>query len=84
MTKLSNCVNSISNAISWNYLPILLATLALGENNLPTSVNPVVVSPVQTVAENSIERIVELKELLDMGAITQEEFDLKKKELLNL
>ena len=30
-----------------------------------------------------IEQIKKLKELLDIGAITQEEFDLKKKELLN-
>lgn len=30
------------------------------------------------------EQVKELKELLDMGAISQEEFDKKKKELLNL
>ncbi|WP_338380519.1 SHOCT domain-containing protein [Fructobacillus cardui] len=29
-------------------------------------------------------QIKELKELLDLGAITQEEFDLKKKEILGL
>lgn len=34
--------------------------------------------------EDNIERIKKLKELLDIGAITQEEFDAKKKELLNL
>ena len=33
---------------------------------------------------NSLENIKKLKELLDMGAITQEEFDMKKKELLGL
>ena len=32
----------------------------------------------------SIEDIKKLKELLDIGVITQEEFDKKKKELLNL
>lgn len=40
-----------------------------------------------TVVQNiktPIEQIKDLKELLDMGAITQEEFDKKKKELLNL
>ncbi|MDC9294414.1 SHOCT domain-containing protein [Clostridioides difficile] len=31
-----------------------------------------------------LERIKKLKELLDIEAITQEEFDAKKKELLNL
>lgn len=34
--------------------------------------------------DDSIETIKKLKELLDIGAITQEEFDLKKKELLGL
>lgn len=31
-----------------------------------------------------VEKLTKLKELLDAGAITQEEFDEKKKELLNL
>ena len=33
---------------------------------------------------NAIEQVKQLKELLDMGALTQEEFDRKKKELLKL
>ena len=33
---------------------------------------------------STADEIKKYKELLDMGAITQEEFDLKKKELLNL
>lgn len=33
---------------------------------------------------NAIEQVKKLKELLDIGALTQEEFDKKKKELLNL
>ena len=36
------------------------------------------------MAEISVEQIKKLKELLDLGAISQEEFDKKKKELLNL
>ena len=36
-----------------------------------------------SISEN-LNEIKQLKELLDMDAITQEEFDLKKKELLNL
>lgn len=32
--------------------------------------------------EDSLDKIKKLKDLLDMGALTQEEFDLKKKELL--
>lgn len=40
-----------------------------------------------TIVQNiktPIEQVKELKELLDMGAITQDEFEQKKKELLNL
>ncbi len=40
-----------------------------------------------TIVQNvktPIEQVKDLKELLDIGAITQEEFDKKKKELLNL
>lgn len=39
---------------------------------------------VQPAAQSPIEQVKGLKELLDMGAITQEEFDAKKKELLGL
>lgn len=34
--------------------------------------------------QNPYDEIKQLKELLDMGAITQEEYDMKKKQLLNL
>jgi len=34
--------------------------------------------------QESIDDIYKYKELLDMGAITQDEFDRKKKELLGL
>lgn len=37
---------------------------------------------VQSNESSTIELIKKLKELLDMGAITQEEFDIKKRELL--
>lgn len=36
------------------------------------------------VEKTSVEQVKELKELLDMDIITQEEFDRKKNELLNL
>lgn len=46
--------------------------------------------PTQTHTEanktpyNNIDKLTKLKELLDAGAITQEEFDQKKREILNL
>ncbi len=36
------------------------------------------------IAEDPIEQVKRLKELLDIGAVTQEEFDAKKKEVLGL
>lgn len=36
----------------------------------------------KTNREDSLDKLKKLKELLDMGALTQEEFDSKKKELL--
>ncbi len=36
------------------------------------------------IEKSPTEQVKELKELIDMGAISQEEFDKKKKELLNL
>ncbi len=43
-------------------------------------------STVQTApaAGNAYEQVKQLKELLDIGAVTQEEFDIKKKQLLGL
>lgn len=45
-----------------------------------------VVETQQVISDDKspVEQVKELKELLDMDIITQEEFDLKKKELLNL
>ena len=42
------------------------------------------ISNLFTGKEDGFEKIKKLKELLDMGAITQEEFDTKKAELLDL
>ena len=42
------------------------------------------VSDVSTSAEESLRGIKALKELLDIGAITQEEFDAKKSQMLNI
>lgn len=58
-------------------------------------IEPVVINPIDESSETTVvndttetlsnaEEIKKFKELLDMGAITQEEFDAKKKELLGL
>ena len=40
--------------------------------------------PQQDSSSDSLEEIAKLKQLLDMDAITQDEFDAKKKQLLDL
>lgn len=40
--------------------------------------------PVAAPASSVADEILKFKQLLDMGAITQEEFDKKKKELLGM
>ena len=42
------------------------------------------VQPIQEASQSAADDIRKYKELLDMGAITQEEFDAKKKQLLGL
>ena len=39
--------------------------------------------PVEAPKENPVEKIRQLKEMLDLGVISQAEFDLKKQEILN-
>ncbi|WKK93250.1 SHOCT domain-containing protein [Clostridioides difficile] len=39
---------------------------------------------IQNNSNDAIQQVKGLKELLDLGAITEEEFNTKKKELLNL
>lgn len=41
-------------------------------------------APAASASVNPVEQVKQLKELLDMGAITQQEFDAKKKDLLGL
>lgn len=45
---------------------------------------PVKKTKINNEINNSIEALKGLKELLDIGAITEEEFNIKKKELLNI
>lgn len=46
--------------------------------------NSIYQQQVQQMAPSSSDEILKLKQLLDMGAITNEEFEAKKKQLLNL
>lgn len=61
--------------------PFALAGLAFGGENKMHSTN-VRVAPVSTT--NQIEKLRSLKDLLDEGILTQEEFEEKKKQMLGL
>lgn len=55
--------------------------------NAPQNVTYVPIQPVNTNIQNSVspaDEIKKYKELLDAGAITQEEFDLKKKKIMGI
>ena len=74
-----NIASSMKNTIS-TYIYLLMSILMLDEKNMPISAKNLAVPS----SKNPIERVTKLKELLDSGAITQEEFDAKKKQLLGL
>ena len=64
--------------------PILLACIVL-ENVPQAQTTKTVKQPPKTAkSDNRIEELTKLKDLLDTGVITQEEFDAKKKQLLGL
>ncbi len=52
-------------------------TAVTAEEQANASINP-------TMKKNDINDLMKLKELLDAGIITKEEFDIKKKEILNI
>ena len=64
--------------------PILLACIVFENIPQAQTTKTVTQSPQITKSDNRIEELTKLKDLLDAGAITQEEFDAKKKQLLNL
>ena len=60
-----------------------VSNLLIERQSKPVSA-PVAIPVVKEVPVNNVEEIKKYKELLDMGIITQEEFDAKKKQLLGL
>ena len=64
--------------------PVLLACIVMENVPQVQTTKMVKKSPQIAKSDNRIEELTKLKDLLDVGAITQEEFDAKKKQLLNL
>lgn len=64
--------------------PILLACIVF-ENTPQAQTTKMVKQPAKTAKSNDrIEELTKLKDLLDTGVITQEEFDAKKKQILGV
>lgn len=80
-THFQDGIFSILVKVIPSVIPIAFAVFALQQPH-----KLVAVSDNQDKSQllNDVERLTKLKELLDEGAITQEEFDTKKKEMLNL
>lgn len=62
--------------------PEQIVTTPVALDKVPTSTPATVTSPVND--EESVKKLKVFKDLLDQGIITQEEFDTKKKQLLDL
>lgn len=67
-----------------NCAPVLLAGYVLQGGPAQTSKPALQAAPVAPAPSDRVEKILKLKALLDSGVLTQEEFDAKKKELLDL
>ncbi len=83
----SNAQNSLDKIVDFNRCPQCnstnLSVISDEEFEKMKAQNQQVQQPA-TAAVSAADELKKFKELLDMGAITQEEFDAKKKELLGL
>lgn len=87
---MNNAASNFFNENSFTFDTTVITTekmreiAAYIESRVQEIKHPPVQAPVQPVAQFSVaDELLKFKQLLDMGAITQEEFDKKKKELLN-
>ena len=64
--------------------PIIMAFIVLENVPQAQTTRMVKQSPKTVKSDNRIEELTKLKDLLDTGVITQEEFDAKKKQILGL
>lgn len=78
--KINSTSDTITSAANATTAVIQAVNATNNPEQLPASTAP----QSYMTYEQQIEAVKKLKELLDMGIITQEEFDVKKKELLRL
>ena len=75
---------AINVKVAKNIYGVLLQALDEAKANPRKTAFNMITAADSVASKSSVEQVKELKELLDIGAITQEEFDRKKKELLGL
>ncbi len=75
-TKLDKAYKAICEGIDLMAQPVI--------QEIPVSSQHTTSQPVAASSASAADEILKFKQLLDMGAITQEEFDTKKKQLLGL
>lgn len=77
-------VNSLRDFFYNSCLPIILALLVLSNTPKNCPAKSISVTKKAETATSQIDNLVKLKELLDAGTLSQEEFDEKKKQILGL
>lgn len=75
---------AVNVKVAKNIYGVLLQALDEAKANPRKTAFNMITAPDSVAPKSPVEQVKELKELLDIGAITQEEFDRKKKELLGL
>lgn len=85
ITKETKC-NSIVYKNAAKQAQDILSALQVAADKAQTeaSAQPIAVSVVSNSSTSALDELAKLKNLLDMGAITQEEFNAKKAQLLNI
>lgn len=85
-TGLSWIVSRVEHDYLYMAAPLILAAIVVQytTEEHSTKIQPAKANTEKTSPTDRIGELTKLKELLDMGAITQTEFDEKKKEMLNL
>ncbi|WP_246578324.1 PH domain-containing protein [Clostridium frigoris] len=70
--------------VKWIHSKNIMEFVTLVRDRIGKKHEPSIIAKETTSEKSPIEKIKELKELLDIGIITQEEFDAKKKQLLEM
>lgn len=80
---LPSLLGRIIQLVFWSVI-LLISIKSISSELKESNIQSVFTKPMQDNNDKNLDEIYNYKDLLDIGAITQEEFDAKKKELLGL